>query len=52
MSNRLKFLNRVVRWSLHGLEYEADQRHVELVIKVLGLAAAQASKYNRVPLRR
>ena len=25
----------------HGLEYEADQRHVELVIKELGLATAK-----------
>ena len=38
---QIKILNRVVRWSLHGLEYEADHRHVELVIKELGLATAK-----------
>ena len=37
----IKVLNRVVRWSLHGLEYETDQRHAELVIKELGLATAK-----------
>ena len=31
----------MVRWSLHGLEYEADHKHVELVIKELGLATAK-----------
>ena len=37
----INILNRVTRWSLHGLEYEADQRHAELVIKELGLLAVK-----------
>ena len=37
----IKILNRVTRWGLHGLEYEADQRHAELVIKELELLTAK-----------
>ena len=34
-------LNRVVRWTPEGWEMEPDQRHVDLIIKELGLAEAK-----------
>ena len=34
-------LNRVVRWTTEGWEVEPDQRHVDLIIKVLGLSEAK-----------
>ena len=37
-------LNRVVRWTEQGFEYEADLRHVDLIIKELGLEEAIARK--------
>ncbi len=37
----MKFLNRVIRWTEGGLEYEADPRHAELIIKQLGLEEAK-----------
>ena len=44
-----RILNRVVRVTANGWEYEADQRHADLIIKELGLeeakpAAAPGSK--------
>ena len=33
----IRILNRVVSWKLKGIEYEADQRHAEIIIKELGL---------------
>ena len=30
-------LNRIVTWTDQGLEYEADQRHAEIIIKEVGL---------------
>ena len=33
----VRVLNRVLRWTPEGIEYEPDQRHAELVIKELGL---------------
>ena len=37
----VKLLNRVLRWTPQGLEYEADQRHAGLVVKELGLHNAK-----------
>ena len=37
-----RVLNRVVRVSEQGWEYEPDQRHAELIIEELGLAEAKA----------
>ena len=34
-------LNRVVRWTSEGWEMEPDQRHVDLIIKELGLLDAR-----------
>ena len=33
----MRVLNRVVTWDEHGLRYEADQRHVEILVNQLGL---------------
>ena len=40
----IKILNRVVRITSEGLEYEADPRHTELITGSLGLTAANAVK--------
>ena len=34
-------LNRVVRWTAEGWEVELDQRHVDLIVKELGLSEAK-----------
>ena len=36
----IRILNRIVRWTQDGIEYEADQRHAEIIIKELGLEAS------------
>ena len=33
----IRILNRVVTWTTKGINYEADQRHVEIIIKQLSL---------------
>ena len=33
----IRILNRVVEWTSGGIEYEADQRHAEIIFKKLGL---------------
>ena len=33
----LRILNRTVRWTTEGIEYEGDQRHAEVIIKELGM---------------
>merc|ERR1712002_1339778 len=33
----IRILNRVVTWTKEGLEYEADQRHAEIIVEHLGL---------------
>ena len=37
----IKVLNRIIRWTESGLEYEADPRHSEIVINELGLHDAK-----------
>ena len=36
-SKEARVLNRIVRWTDHGLEYEADPRQAEKLIQELGL---------------
>ena len=36
----IRILNRVVTWTAEGLEYEADQRHAEIIVDHLGLATS------------
>ena len=33
----VRILHRIVSWNEQGIQYEPDQRHVEIVIKTLGL---------------
>ena len=37
MGKELNILNRIIRWSDNGLEYEADQRHAEAIIQGMGV---------------
>ena len=37
-----KILNRIIRWTAEGLEYEADPRQAEKLITSRGLAGAKA----------
>ena len=39
----MRILNRVVRWSKHGMYYEADQRHSEIVVREMGLDNAKTA---------
>ena len=34
---QIRILNRILTWGKSGIEYEADQRHAEIVIRELGL---------------
>ena len=34
-NKELRILNRIIRWTSNGLEYEADQRHAEAVVSEL-----------------
>ena len=33
----MRILNRIVCWTEEGIEYEGDQRHVEICVRELGL---------------
>merc|ERR1712079_979706 len=33
----IRILNRIITWGDDGIEYEADQRHAEIIIKQMGL---------------
>ena len=45
----IRILNRIVRWTKEGLEYEPDQRHGELIVKELGLEGANSLSSPGVP---
>ena len=36
----LVMLNRTLRWTSHGLEWIPDERHIEQIVKILGLEKA------------
>ena len=38
-----RILNRIITWTEHGLEYEPDQRHAEILIKEFGVTKAVAT---------
>ncbi len=38
-----RILNRVVRWTDEGIEYEADPRHAEKLVEQMGLSGANAT---------
>eukprot|EP00973_Karenia_brevis_P036614 5046527-Karenia_brevis.AAC.1 len=39
---QIRVLNRVIAWKPWGIEYEADQRHTDIIVKQLGLQKAKA----------
>ena len=39
----MTILNRIVEWTNAGIQYEADPRHVDLIIEELGLENANGS---------
>ena len=41
-SQQIRILNRILTWTEKGIEYEADPRHAEIVIKELGLEDAKS----------
>ncbi len=41
LKQEIRVLNRVLRWMDHGLEYEPDQCHAELIIRDLGMDGAK-----------
>ena len=40
----IRVLNRVLSWTSDGIEYEADQRHADIVVSELGLKEAKPVK--------
>ena len=38
----LKILNRIIRWTPAGIEYEPDQRHADMIVRDPGLTEANA----------
>lgn len=42
-TTEITILNRVVKWGGQGIEYEADPRHAEIIIKQLGLREGKAA---------
>ena len=41
-SKSIRVLNRVLTWANHGITYEADQRHADIVVQELGLQDAKS----------
>ena len=37
----VRVLNRIVRWTAEGVEYEADPRHVEQIVRDLDLIGSK-----------
>ena len=40
-SKEIRVLNRVLRWTESGVEYEPDQRHAEIIMKSMGVQDAK-----------
>ena len=38
----IRLLNRIISWTAKGIEWEADQRHAEILIRELGLTNPQS----------
>ena len=43
LGKELRPLNRIIRWTAHGITWEPDPRHVELIVQILNLDADKAS---------
>ena len=41
MQQSMTVLNRTIRWQGHGIEYEPDQRHAELIIESMGVSSGK-----------
>ena len=41
MQQQVRILNRLLTWTINGIEYEADQCHADIIIKQLGLTASK-----------
>ena len=41
MQQSMTVLNRTMRWQEHGIEYEPDQRHAELIIESMGVSSGK-----------
>ena len=37
----IRLLNRIIEWTVEGISYEADQRHVDIIISQLNLKKGQ-----------
>ena len=38
----IRVLNRVLRWTKDGIQYEPDQRHAEIIVKAMGVQGSKA----------
>ena len=41
-TSQTRILNRIITWSERGIEYEADPRHAEAIVRDLGLQGAKS----------
>ena len=41
MQQSMTVLNRTIRWQGHGIEYEPDQRHAELIMESMGVSSGK-----------
>ena len=44
---QLRVLNRIITWTFGGIEFEPDQRHAELIIAGMGVAAGVGTPGSR-----
>ncbi len=40
----VKILNRTLRWTPRGVEYEADSKHAKIIVKMCGVEGDRISK--------
>ena len=40
--SQVRFLNRVISWESHGIRYEPDPRHAEIIVNQMGVAGAKS----------
>ena len=46
---KMRHLNRILKWTDEGISYEADPRHVDIVVKALGVSKAVTTPLVREP---
>ena len=42
----IRILNRIVTWEGDAITYEADQRHAELIVRLMNLSGAKPVKHR------